>query len=185
MAGQVLLCNSEMQLITRTTWQRALALVMSEPPRADVVESSDRIVKTAGGEEVVVPSVIRLRQGDEFEFELSVDPGRIPPKHFIHMRDNWRCAYCYRKSSTVDHIYPQSRGGPNSWMNLVSCCRPCNGKKDDRTPLEAGMELLYEPRVPSVEELRMYINGVSVKDLDRLRLLADESPPPLPALKGA
>ena len=48
-----------------------------------------------------------------------------------------------------EHILPESRGGRWAWMNLVTACGPCNGRKADRTPEEAGMPLVYLPYVPS------------------------------------
>jgi len=47
-----------------------------------------------------------------------------------------------------DHIIPRSRGGPNTWMNIVTSCRKCNAKKGDRLLKEVGMELIYVPYVP-------------------------------------
>ena len=46
---------------------------------------------------------------------------------------------------TLDHILPESRGGPWAWDNLCACCVFCNRVKGDRTPEEAGMELLRVP----------------------------------------
>jgi 5-methylcytosine-specific restriction endonuclease McrA len=48
-----------------------------------------------------------------------------------------------------DHIVPKSRGGENSWMNVVTSCRDCNSTKGSKTLKEAKMELLYLPYVPS------------------------------------
>src|SRR5699024_8722483 len=60
----------------------------------------------------------------------------------IHERDHWCCAYCGRSVSktppceallaTVDHVVPVSRGGPSSWLNLVSACNECNNRKGPR-----------------------------------------------------
>jgi len=41
---------------------------------------------------------------------------------------------------------PRSRGGSSTWENLVACCHSCNRKKGNRTPTEAGMKLMKEPR---------------------------------------
>jgi hypothetical protein len=49
---------------------------------------------------------------------------------------------------TVDHVTPKSRGGTSAWMNLVACCTPCNSRKRDRSPAEAGMPLKVKLRVP-------------------------------------
>lgn len=70
-------------------------------------------------------------------------------------RDGYICAYCGKHGMTVDHIQPQSRGGKNTWMNTVAACGRCNGKKADKTPEEAGMTLLYQPRVVRHRETLM------------------------------
>lgn len=67
-------------------------------------------------------------------------------------RDRSMCRYCGVRvkwqdrrgaaGGTYDHVDPD---GPNSLTNVVVACRKCNGRKKDRTPQEAGMELLPEP----------------------------------------
>lgn len=69
-------------------------------------------------------------------------------------RDKYICAYCGRTGTTWDHILPKCRGGKSSWLNTVAACLGCNGKKDDRTPEEAGMVLQAPPFVPTLAELR-------------------------------
>ena len=74
----------------------------------------------------------------------------------LFRRDQQLCGYCGRHFSTSDlsrdHIIPVSKGGPNVWMNVVTACHSCNKHKDDRTPEQAGMELLYVPYVPNRAE---------------------------------
>ena len=71
----------------------------------------------------------------------------------LFRRDRMTCAYCGQRFThrelSCEHIVPLSRGGRWAWMNLVSACGPCNGRKADRTPEEAGMPLMYLPYVPS------------------------------------
>jgi 5-methylcytosine-specific restriction endonuclease McrA len=71
----------------------------------------------------------------------------------LFRRDRHTCAYCGEvfgdRDLQCEHIQPESRGGAWSWMNLVTACAHCNGRKADRTPEEAGMPLLYLPYVPS------------------------------------
>ncbi|MCB1299613.1 MAG: HNH endonuclease, partial [Microthrixaceae bacterium] len=50
--------------------------------------------------------------------------------------------------TTIDHIIPRSRGGADSWENLVACCLKCNNIKGDRTPQEMGWKLRMIPRPP-------------------------------------
>jgi 5-methylcytosine-specific restriction endonuclease McrA len=74
----------------------------------------------------------------------------------LFSRDRRMCAYCtnvYAQSKlTRDHVLPRSKGGPDVWENVVTACRACNQKKDDKTPRQAGMELAYVPYVPSFNE---------------------------------
>lgn len=71
----------------------------------------------------------------------------------LFRRDRMTCAYCgqrfHERDLQCEHILPESRGGRWTWMNLVTACGPCNGRKADRTPEEAGMPLVYLPYVPS------------------------------------
>jgi 5-methylcytosine-specific restriction endonuclease McrA len=68
------------------------------------------------------------------------------------LRDSYRCQYCGREPGVrdlnVDHVVPRSRGGRDSWDNLVIACRPCNLQKGKNTPDEAGMRLLSAPIKP-------------------------------------
>ena len=71
-------------------------------------------------------------------------------------RDRHRCAYCGGRASTVDHVLPASRDGTWSWLNTVAACSPCNHRKADRTPVEAGMRLLVVPFVPTRAQLALH-----------------------------
>jgi len=74
-------------------------------------------------------------------------------KNKLFRRDRLTCAYCAQRFSEPDlqceHIVPESRGGLWTWMNLVTACAACNGRKAARTPEEARMPLVYLPYVPS------------------------------------
>jgi hypothetical protein len=71
----------------------------------------------------------------------------------LFRRDRMTCAYCghcfAERDLQCEHIVPQAHGGGWTWMNLVTACGACNGRKACRTPEEAGMPLLYLPYVPS------------------------------------
>jgi 5-methylcytosine-specific restriction endonuclease McrA len=78
------------------------------------------------------------------------------------------CAYCGREYSffrlTRDHVTPLSRGGRDTWMNVVTACRQCNGQKRNRLPEESGMELLYAPYVPNKAEFLILTNRRILSD---------------------
>jgi 5-methylcytosine-specific restriction endonuclease McrA len=74
---------------------------------------------------------------------------RAVSRRSIMLRDRHTCQYCRRafeaRKLTLDHVVPRSRGGAGTWENLVACCHPCNNRKADRTPAEAGMMLERKP----------------------------------------
>ena len=74
----------------------------------------------------------------------------------LFARDRCICAYCaghfVAEELTREHIVPTSRGGRDTWMNCITACRPCNGRKADRLPEEARLSLHYLPYVPSLHE---------------------------------
>ena len=92
------------------------------------------------------PSVIRLNSYIKVPYKKI-----ILTRRNILKRDGHKCAYCGRAdlTLTVDHIKPRSRGGDDSWENLVAACLPCNNRKGDRTPDEANMKLMVRPYAPN------------------------------------
>lgn len=81
----------------------------------------------------------------------------------LFSRDKHMCAYCgevYPKSElTRDHVIPTSRGGENSWTNVVASCKRCNHAKGDRTPEQWGTSLLYLPYTPCRNEYLILTNN--------------------------
>lgn len=95
------------------------------------------------------------------------EPALSNPKLFA--RDRHMCAYCGLQFAGVEltreHIVPASRGGSDTWMNCITACRSCNGRKGNRLPEEARMTLRYLPYTPSLHE-DMILRG--------RRILADQ-----------
>ncbi|MGB0387865.1 MAG: HNH endonuclease [Ardenticatenaceae bacterium] len=60
-------------------------------------------------------------------------------KHNPGFHDRWICFRCgkiLKKSEVeVDHILPQSKGGPDDHWNLQGLCRPCNREKYNKIDL--------------------------------------------------
>jgi 5-methylcytosine-specific restriction endonuclease McrA len=69
-----------------------------------------------------------------------------------------KCAYCGKPAKTVDHVRPKAQGGKTKWDNTVSACFPCNNKKDNRTPEQANMKLLWEPYEPTWWEMSRLVD---------------------------
>lgn len=76
----------------------------------------------------------------------------------VIFRDNSQCQYCAKyfppDTLTMDHVIPKSRGGDNSWTNIVTACKKCNQRKGNKTPIEAGMHPINTPRRPKANILR-------------------------------
>ena len=73
-------------------------------------------------------------------------------RHNIFERDHNTCQYCGkhfdRKELNLDHIVPRDHGGTTTWENIVCACIPCNTRKANRTPTQAGMHLIKKPKRP-------------------------------------
>jgi hypothetical protein len=75
-------------------------------------------------------------------------------------RDRNTCGYCgrtfKRKDLSRDHIHPISKGGKDTWKNVITACVGCNRMKDDMTLEQAAakfdMELLFVPYTPNFHE---------------------------------
>ena len=99
-----------------------------------------------------VPRIVVLQAYDR------VPMGRIRfSRHNIFARDQHMCQYCGkaypRHMLNLDHVVPRSRGGRTNWENIVTSCVKCNCRKGGRTPAEAGMLLLRQPKKPKYTEL--------------------------------
>ena len=89
-------------------------------------------------------------------------------KEMLLARDRYVCAYCAQRfrfeQLDVEHIVPSSKGGEDSWMNLVAACKACNNRKANRTPEAAGMKLHYVPYIPNRYEAFILSNRKILAD---------------------
>ena len=115
--------------------------------------------------QIIVNSIIATKgQSKHFQQKLN---RYIPPlnNQTLFNRDAHLCLYCgshfTRKDLTRDHIRPMSRGGSDTWKNVVTACKRCNHHKGGKTPEEAGIELLAIPFVPNYAEY-IYLKGRNI-----------------------
>jgi 5-methylcytosine-specific restriction endonuclease McrA len=139
---KVLVLNNDYQPLNVTNLRRGFKLVIKG--KAEVIKSFGKDIKT-GMNTIKRPSVIRLLKYVYTPFkrvELS--------RKNIYRRDGHKCVYCGDdKKLTLDHVLPKSRGGKNTWANLVTCCARCNVTKSDSTPEEANMTMSQKPFRPT------------------------------------
>ena len=143
MNGHVLVLNQDYSALTVCSVERAVILVHLQ--KVHLVEAVDGRYVRSPSTQMPWPSIVRLKQY-----------ARVPYKQVmlsrqnVIRRDHNTCQYCGATSNlTIDHVLPKSRGGGDSWTNLVAACVSCNNRKGDRTPDEADMELAREPFRPS------------------------------------
>lgn len=142
MNGIVLVLNASYEYLSVTTMRRALRLLCKG--KATVIEALEGKWVRSADASLETPSVIRMNYYIKRPFKEVV----LSRRNVID-RDDHTCQYCGGPGDTIDHIKPKSRGGKNTWTNLVCSCSPCNRRKGDKTPEEAGMPLLSTPRQPS------------------------------------
>ncbi len=91
----------------------------------------------------------------------------VPPlnNHALFRRDAHLCLYCGQtflaRELSRDHVTPLCQGGTDMWTNLVTACKRCNNHKANRTPEQAGMQLLAVPFKPTHAEY-VYLKGKRV-----------------------
>lgn len=158
----VLVLNRIFQPVRITTARRAMTLLytgnaqaldgegelfdwgrwVAQPVRTGV----DDGLRVVNGE-LRVPRIVHLRC-----YARLRNPAVRLTRRNLMLRDGFVCQYCSQRGHVseldIDHVLPRSRGGEDSWTNLVTACQPCNRHKGRRTPQEAGMSLLRHPDAP-------------------------------------
>jgi 5-methylcytosine-specific restriction endonuclease McrA len=162
LSRKVLLLNASYEPLGIVTVPRAVRLVWKGS--AEVVELDGNRVLRSERFTFACPGVIRLVTYVNVRKRRGA--GNLRMK--IFMRDCFRCQYCGVRGTavelTLDHILPRSRGGRSTPENLCASCRPCNGRKGDRTPAEARMPLLTEPSA-----LMYDLNGAALRHASESR----------------
>lgn len=165
-AAAVLVLDVGMRPLRVEPWQRAICDVFLG--KTEVISySKDKTIQGVT-RTWPMPSVVRVVRYFKRE-KIRVKFSRIN----IYARDGFTCQYCgkrfHSEDLTFDHVVPRSRGGRTVWENIVTACLACNKAKADRTPAEARMHLLRQPRKP------MYLPSITVK-MDTRSIPAEWAP---------
>lgn len=164
MAGMgCLALNASYEPLTLVPTRRAVRLVLDR--KAEILEVDGRRRFRSETKEVPAPSVIRLVRYVHVPRRFR----RQVTNTFLFARDDYCCMYCGRHRSrlrgrqflTRDHVLPLSRGGENTWENVVTSCSACNNRKGNRLPEEAGLTLRTEPREPNYVHLVWAVRRVT------------------------
>jgi 5-methylcytosine-specific restriction endonuclease McrA len=155
--------NASFEPLTIVPSRRAVRLVLDG--KAEILEEdSDRFFRSES-RVVPCPAVIRLVRYVHVPYRFR----RQVTNTFLFARDDYTCQYCGRHKSelkgrqflTRDHVRPLSRGGLNTWENVVTSCSLCNNRKGGRLPGEAGLHLRHEPAEPNYVHLVWVVRRVT------------------------
>lgn len=143
--GRVLVLNATFEPINVCSVRRATVLVLKA--RAEIIARSERELHS---ESITMPRPHVIRLTTYVRIPRDAHRRKIT-RRAVFARDRWTCQYCggIRGTLTIDHVVPRSRGGDSEWENIVTCCAPCNRRKGDRLPRNAGMKLLRVPSAPN------------------------------------
>lgn len=149
--------NASYEPLAVVSAKRGMILVFEG--KATVVEEHPDIRVNSARQDWPVPTQIVLK-----EFVKSRSTHRIKAiltQRNLFLRDGYTCQYCSRTRGelkhseflTRDHIIPQSKNGPDTWINVTTACSKCNNKKADFMLEDTGMTLKKAPWNPTIFEL--------------------------------
>ena len=143
----VLVLNLNYVPINVCTARRAVVLLGKG--KAELLENHRGQLRTVS-RAVDVPSIIRL----VYLVRKPFLPRKLSKKE-VFLRDRFTCQYCGKKAPdlTLDHVVPRRQHGAHTWENVVAACNRCNLRKAGRTPAEANMVLVKQPRAPGPQSL--------------------------------
>ena len=155
----VLVLSQSYEAVNICQARRAIVLLLRG--KADMLENGLGFIHSAN-DIFPIPSVIKLAY-----MVKRPRPERKLTRFGIFHRDRYTCQYCSRISHqlTIDHVIPRNQGGEHSWENVVSACVACNRRKAGRTPKQANMKLIRQPRQPH-NNIPFYIPRHLLKNLD-------------------
>lgn len=141
---KVLIVNQNYEPLCVVNARKAMILIYLG--KAEIIEQYPSLYIHSISRAFPYPSIVRL-----VAFVRVPRRGVVLSRKNILKRDNHRCQYCGARNRplTVDHVLPKVRGGKDSWENLVCACVACNNRKGNRTPEEANMSLMRQPKRPS------------------------------------
>ncbi len=156
MNAKVLILNQNYEPMSVITARKAVILLYLG--KAELIAAQDGKQVRSVAVSMPFPSIVRLSVYVHVPFKRII----LSRKNILR-RDGHRCQFCGRGDLplTVDHVVPVSRGGEDTWDNLVCACVDCNNRKGDRTPDEAHMQLRRKPMRPNhVTFIRHFVGAL-------------------------
>ncbi len=178
MEAQILRLNIAGQPIEWLNWQEAVTLYARQ---IVVWTLGDTVREVRGGtcRATGLQTIIALPSIIASNGERLVQPRTNYPlnNRTLFARDGHLCMYCgghFSESTlTRDHIVPLSRGGRDTWENVVASCRRCNQHKGNMLLEDTNMQLLATPYRPNLAEYLALVNGGRIR-ADQMEFLSSQ-----------
>jgi len=159
---KVLLLNKDYQPLRVMSWKDAFVKLYSPTDSVAVVKLYKDFVVNSAHRTHKVPAVMIVRSY-YVNYKRRVK-NEANYKKYVYVRDNYKCQYCGKECRnsdlTVDHVIPKSKGGSNSWTNLVTSCVACNNRKADMSCEQAKMFPKWKPReITDFDLKRLYFQS--------------------------
>lgn len=161
---KILRLNIAGQPIDWVSWQDAVCLYARD---IVVWTIGDPVLRIRGGHSRLdsSPSNVEIHSIIACDGRVVSKDQVIPPltNQALFGRDRSTCLYCGKQYPdevlTRDHVLPVSRGGKDTWDNVVAACKRCNHFKGSRLLQDINLELLALPYVPNFSEYLALINS--------------------------
>jgi 5-methylcytosine-specific restriction endonuclease McrA len=156
MNAKVLILNQNYEPMSIINVRKAIVLLYLG--KAELIEANEALRVRSVSMSMPFPSIVRLSLYIRVPYKKVI----LSRKNILR-RDAHKCQYCGRSdlALTVDHVIPVSRGGDETWENLVCACVRCNNKKGDCTPEEAQMPLRRKAMRPNhVTFIRHFVGSL-------------------------
>ena len=176
-ANTVLVLNKSWQAIGVKSPAEALSMMFCDSATGLHISSKEDMIPLAWGNWINLP----ITQKDQYIFTSKKQikiPKVIILSHYNEVpkrrpkfttknlweRDKFTCQYTGKKLSmkegNIDHIIPKSRGGKTNWTNCVISHKDINFQKGNKTPSEAGLKLISQPKEPIPRPTTLYIKNI-------------------------
>ena len=161
---RILRVNVAGQPVEWLHWQEAVGLYARD---LVIWTLGDPVMKIRGGFSRILQAqtVLQLHSIIACDGHIVHSLRSSPPltNRALFRRDANICMYCGNtfldKDLTRDHVVPSSKGGEDTWENVVAACRRCNHHKGNRLLADTSMELQALPYTPNFAEYLALINS--------------------------
>lgn len=155
--NKTLVLNADYSPMQIVDWKRAVTLFVEGTvfiTQPYLKDGKPVLIGTASDYRIERPAIIVAKK----YVDMSKKRVKLSRVNLLY-RDDFTCQYTGAKLPAdeldIDHVIPKSRGGKNTWENMVTCSKNLNNKKSDRTAEEMGYRLIAQPRRPHWSNLLM------------------------------